>query len=277
MYDFHFGTKNEILSNPEEFLIFTKRLLPRWINGIPDSECLAIFHSLEHSKKDSKNVIIETGCGASTLAMFLWCTINKSKLFSWDTNGSKGSFLRGVILESIARPLEVNVYDIWTFIPFDSTNKYIGIEVLKEMDLQACYGYFDSWHTLDHLVNEIESFEKIACSEFIIALDDAYYTKKYENLSYINMIRNKLNLNKISDTDPKNKSKPFYLEIEKMLSKKYTVKHLDDFYKSNYKSDIFFEYYKSDKKAMNKFGMEISDELEHRFDIFKVVNKNAKK
>ena len=75
----------------------------------------------------------------------------------------------------------------------------------------------------------------------------------------------------------KNKSKPFYLEIEEILSKKYAVKHLDDFYKSNYKSDIFFEYYKSDKKAMNKFGMEISDELEHRFDIFKVVNKNAKK
>ena len=25
------------------------------------------------------------------------------------------------------------------------------------MDLHACYGYFDSWHTLDHLVNEIPS------------------------------------------------------------------------------------------------------------------------
>ena len=32
---------------PEKFLIFVKRLLPRWANGIPDSECIAIFKLLE--------------------------------------------------------------------------------------------------------------------------------------------------------------------------------------------------------------------------------------
>ena len=37
MYDFSFGDKDYILENQEDFLIFCKRLLPRWINGIPDS------------------------------------------------------------------------------------------------------------------------------------------------------------------------------------------------------------------------------------------------
>ena len=50
MYDFHFGSKKEIQDNQEEFLIFVKRLLPRWINGIPDSECIAIYRSLNQIK-----------------------------------------------------------------------------------------------------------------------------------------------------------------------------------------------------------------------------------
>ena len=86
MYDFHYGSKDQIKQDPEEFLIFVKRLLPRWINGIPDSECLAIYRTLvSMNKKDS--TLIETGCGASTLAMFLYAVLNDAHIFSWDTNG----------------------------------------------------------------------------------------------------------------------------------------------------------------------------------------------
>ena len=45
----------EIKKNPEDYLIFVKRLLPRWVNGIPDSECIAIFNVLKSLKKRSKN------------------------------------------------------------------------------------------------------------------------------------------------------------------------------------------------------------------------------
>ena len=48
MYDFHFGSKEEIRDRDEDFLIFIKRLLPRWVNGIPDSECLAIYRILKN-------------------------------------------------------------------------------------------------------------------------------------------------------------------------------------------------------------------------------------
>ena len=120
MYDFYFMDKKNIKKDPEKFLIFVKRLLPRWVNGIPDTECLAIFKLLEKLNKKNKKrlILLETGCGASTIAMYLHCAIYGGKMFSWDTNASKGSFLRSVILESIDKVLESSVNKIWTFIPY---------------------------------------------------------------------------------------------------------------------------------------------------------------
>jgi hypothetical protein len=58
MYDFYFDTKKEIQKNPENFLLFVKKLLPRWLNGIPDSECLAIFKILNNIRKKKKRNLI---------------------------------------------------------------------------------------------------------------------------------------------------------------------------------------------------------------------------
>ena len=114
MYAYNFESTQKIKSSPEEFLIFVKRLLPRWVNGIPDSECLAIFKILKILRKRKKKelVMIETGCGASSIAMFLHCAIYGGKMYSWDINGSKGSFIRTVISESICRVLNVDVNKI---------------------------------------------------------------------------------------------------------------------------------------------------------------------
>tara|TARA_B100001971_G_scaffold154732_1_gene144151 strand:- start:172 stop:375 length:204 start_codon:yes stop_codon:yes gene_type:complete len=43
MYDFYFGTKEEVDSDPKKFLLTIKRMLPRWCNSIPDSEYLALY------------------------------------------------------------------------------------------------------------------------------------------------------------------------------------------------------------------------------------------
>ena len=269
MYDFYFGSKEEIKSNPEEFLIFCKRLLPRWINGIPDTECLAIYRSLQQIKSNQP-VIIETGCGASTLAFFLYSALNNGKLYSWDTNGSKGHFLRSVISEAICAPLGVDLHSIWTFIGFDSTSKYAGIPMLNELGHKADYGYFDSWHTLNHLMNELNSFETTVKSEFFVALDDAYYNKKFENFSFINMIRKKHGLNPVIEPI-ENQCETFYEAIDIYLNSKYpSVIKLADTYKTEYMNDIFFKYYDGDRKAMGKVGMEEKKNLEHRFDIWKV-------
>ena len=267
MYDFNFENKKNIKKNPEKFLIFVKRLLPRWANGIPDSECVAIFKTLKIMNK-KKLTLLETGSGASTLAMFLYCALYGGKMYSWDTNASKGSFLRSVISESIGRILDTDVNRVWTFIPFNSTDPNIGIRVLKELNIKADFCFFDSWHTLDQVLLELKEFETIASSKFILAFDDAYYTKRRINYSYINMLRTKLGL-KLLKEPSYNISKPFYVEIENYLKLKYKkVKKIKDYYKQNYKKDIFFEYFSSDRKFMNKMGMEEKKKLKHRFDAF---------
>ena len=270
MYDFKFKEKKEIQSRPEDFLIFVKRLLPRWANGIPDSECIAIFKVLNSLRKKQKKqlVLLETGSGASTLAMFLHCALFGGTMYSWDINASKGSFLRSVISDSIGKILKVDVNKIWNFIPFNSTDPNVGIRVLKELKRKADFCFFDSWHTLDHIMFELREFEKVATTRFVVAFDDAYYTKKHSNYSYINMLRAKLNLKKVKEPE-NNICKPFHVEIENYLNKKYKkVSKIKDFYKGLYKKDIFFEYFSSDRKFMNKLGMEKRSKLEHRFDAF---------
>lgn len=271
MYDFSYSNLKEIKKNPEDYLIFVKRLLPRWVNGIPDSECIAIFNVLKSLKKRSKNkklVLVETGSGASTLALFLFCSIYGGKFYTWDTNPNKGSFLRSVLNESMGKTLKVDVNLIWEFIAFDSVDQHIGISILKEKKTKVDFCFFDSWHTLDHLMKEINEVEKCLSNKFVLAFDDAYYQKRKYNFSYINMLRTKFNLKKIPE--PKNnKCLPFYLEIQKYLKKKYkSVSLIKDSYKKNFKNDIFFKYYEADRIFMNKMGMEERKKLAHRFDAF---------
>ena len=277
MYDFHFDEKKKILNDPENFLIFVKKLLPRWLNGIPDSECLAIFKILQKRKIGKNTVAIETGCGASTLAFFLHCCLNKTKFFSWDTNGSKGSYLRTIINESICQPLNVNVNNIWKFIPYFSTDKYAGIQILKELNLKTDFGFFDSSHTLLQVQSEIKEFEKVSSNNFYIALDDAYYTKKKINFTFLNIIRTKLKLKRVEE--PKdNKCLPFYEEIYTYLNKKYKkVYKVDDYYKKNFHKDDWFNYYKEvkdygvssyDKKFTNNALKTNKKKISHRFDAF---------
>jgi hypothetical protein len=271
MYDFYFTDLKKIKQNPEKFLIFVKRLLPRWANGIPDSECIAIYRLLEKLRKKVKKKLIlcETGSGASSLAMFLHCAIWGGKMFSWDTNASKGSFLKSVINESICKVTGTNLNKIWTFISYDSINSNVGIEVLKELKLKSDFCFFDSLHTLSHLKKEIKSFENVASKTFMIALDDAYYNKRFSNYSYLNMIRKKLGLKMIIDKNKENKCKPFYIEIKNYLKKNYKkVENLNNFYKQNFKKDIFFSYYDADRLFLNETGMENKSKLRNRLEVF---------
>jgi len=272
MYDFLFTTKKKIEKDPENFLVFVKRLLPRWANGIPDSECIAIFQALEKLRIQSKRklFLVETGCGASTLAMYLHCVLHGGSMYSWDTNASKGAFLKSVILQSIDQVLGSSVNKIWTFVPYDSTDQHVGLMALKELKLKADFCFFDTLHTLDHLLKEVKHFEKIASSKFVVALDDAYYRKKSANYSYINMIRRKMNLKKIIEPR-KNICLPFYIELKKYLKNKYSKVVLEDnYYKKNYMNDIFFTYYSFDRSFLNKTGMEEKRNLKNRFEVLYV-------
>lgn len=266
MYDFSFGNRSLIIKNQIDYLIFIKRLLPRWVNGIPDSECIAIFKHLKKIKSN-KPVLLETGSGASSLALVLYAALNNGTVYSWDTNGSKGSFLRSIMFETIGKNLKKDINKIWNFIPFDSTNSHVGIPILKEKKIKGDFCFFDSLHTLDHLLEEVKKYLLIAKKGSLIGLDDAYYNKKKINVPYINMLRKKLNLPIVSETKD-NVCEPFYIEIIKYLKKSgYKKSHLiKNYYSENYKKDIFFDYYSSDKKFMNKIGMENKNKLQKRYE-----------
>ena len=77
----------------------------------------------------------------------------------------------------MGKTLKVDVNLIWEFIAFDSVDQHIGISILKEKRTSR-FCFFDSWHTLDHLMKEINEVEKYLSNNFVLAFDDAYYQEK---------------------------------------------------------------------------------------------------
>ena len=68
MYDFYFGSQKDINNDEEKYLLSIKRMMPKWMNSIPDTEFIAIN---EVSKKVEKEnpVFVETGLGASSIIL----------------------------------------------------------------------------------------------------------------------------------------------------------------------------------------------------------------
>ena len=63
--------------------------------------------------KGNSNSMVETGVGASTLALFLSAYLFKKKLYSFDHNPDKISLIRSVINEAICTPLNIKISDYW--------------------------------------------------------------------------------------------------------------------------------------------------------------------
>ena len=69
----------KVKANAKSLLLDIKRLLPKYLNCIPDNSALSI---LEIVKKTSKNnCMLETGVGVSTIALFIGSYIKKKKIF----------------------------------------------------------------------------------------------------------------------------------------------------------------------------------------------------
>lgn len=274
MYDFYFGDKEDIFKNEENVLISIKRMMPRWCNSIPDSEFLAIHHDLQRSpvvEKNSRGVIIETGCGASTIVLAYSAFKYGKKLYTWDINQNKLSYIRAIISDTLEKLFRKSLFDIWTYVPYLSTSPELGIGIVSEMGETIDFGFFDSEHTAEVLNAELELAIKNVNNKAVLALDDANYRYKKKNTAYINVFRKKLGLQPVKE-DPENIGETFFSLAEKLITSKYpSSKKLDDTYKKNYRNDIFWEYFSSDRKIMDSLGMEKLQELEHRYDSFQIV------
>ncbi len=261
MFDFIYDNKKNILKNPEKFIIFVKRLLPKYANSLPDSAAISIFREIK-KLKGANNLIIETGVGSSTIVLFVASYIYKKKLFTFDINPDKISLIRQVINDAICRPLKANIFDYWTYVPSNSLDKYTGIPALKEFKKKPQFAFLDSSHSLEHLKKEVTEFTKIAPKEFTLGIDDGNHkNSKFFSFGYTNMIRYKMGLKKISN--PKqNISPPFIVEINNLLKKNFkSVKKLKTFFQKNYQNDLWFNYFgadivydaQSDKKGVDDF------------------------
>ena len=87
MYDFYFGTDEDIAKDEIKYLISIKRMMPRWINSLPDSEFIALAELLDgqgataqKAKRDF--VVVETGAGASSLVFIYYAMLYVSQLFN---------------------------------------------------------------------------------------------------------------------------------------------------------------------------------------------------
>ena len=276
MFDYIYGNKRDILKNPEKFIIFVKRLLPKYANSLLDSAAISIFREIK-KLKGANNLIIETGVGASTIVLFVASYIYKKKLFTFDINPDKISLIRQVINDAICRPLKANIFDYWTYVPSNSLDKYTGIPALKEFKKKPQFAFLDSYHSLEHLKKEVIEFTKIASKEFILGIDDGNHENSRSfSLGYTNMIRYKMGLKKISN--PKqNISPPFFHEVNNILKKNFkSVKKLETFFQKNYQNDLWFNYFGADivyDALIDKKGV---DDFKYS-NIFKKLSYKEKK
>jgi len=272
MYEFYFGTKEEILNNEKKYLLFVKKLLPRWANGIPDSEFLAMYDILNDMHFEGKKpVFVETGSGASSLMLLYFAMKYNGKLYSWDINGSKASFLKNVANSTMGKSFEESIYKYWNFIEFSSSDPNLGIPILNELNEKVSFCFLDSWHTWENVNAEMNCLKDNFSDEFVVAIDDANYKNNNYNYQFVNMFRKKLGLKEVKE--PKdNVGETYYNRVEDFLKNNFSsVTKINDSYKENYTTDVFFDYFSVDKEVMGRVGMEKSDNLDHRFDAWKVT------
>ena len=274
MYDFYFGTKEEISKDPKKDLLTIKRMLPRWCNSVPDSEYLAIYDAISLLEPPKHPVFIETGSGASTIVLCYFALKTGGELYTWDTNGSKLFYLRSVLNDTLMRYFsENNLSNHWKGIAFNSNSKFVGINILKELNKKVSFCFMDSEHVLETLMEEVRSVCQVVTDPAIIAIDDGNYSYIRHNIAYINLIRKKHALLPVRDI-PGNNGRNFWREVSDYLKDNFKkAECIDDSYKKNYQKDMFWSYYRNDREIMSKLSMEKTNDLEHRFDAWKISGK----
>lgn len=273
MYDFYFGEPQQVLENDKDFLLTVKRMMPRWCNSIPDSEFMAIYNDLAGSQianPASSGVIIETGCGASTIVLAHFAFKFGKTLYTWDINQNKLSYIKSIIVDTIEKLFRRSVYEHWIPVPYVSTSQDLGLPILKELGKRVDFGFFDSEHTHAVLGPELDLALELVNDGAVIALDDANYNFKFKNTAYINVMRKKLGLGPVA-SDASNLGDSFCDMAHARIRQKFPASvKIDDTYKKDYKNDLFWQYFANDRNIMNNLEMEKLSQLEHRYDSFRI-------
>jgi hypothetical protein len=277
MYDFYFGSREEIARDEIKFLISIKRMMPRWVNSIPDSEFIALAKLLDEqgasSTPDKKLIAVETGAGASSLAFIFYAMKFNGLAMTWDLNGEKGSLIRTVSTETIGNYFRKHIDEHWKFVAFNTLSPYLGLPILNELADHIDLFFHDSEHVWNTVKGELEIIMPLLGDGAVVALDDANQDYLHTNIAYINTFRRKLDLPAIKGPEG-NTSQPFYLGIERLLHDSWeSVEYLPDLYKQKYLTDPYFAYFNSEFEIKAKLGTERTEKLDHRFDSWRVSKR----
>jgi len=252
--------------------------LPRHLNGIPDSEFEALYNlliqlELSDGFNPDKKVLIETGCGASTIILLYFSIRWNVQLYSWDISGDKVSYLRGILNDTLFRYFyNLNIFAHWKYVAFSSVSKFAGITILKELNKEVIFSFFDSDHTWTNLHKELNELCMVISDKSIVCIDDANYHYEFYNTAYIDMVRTKLGLS-CSIIENNDMRESFAEKTELFLVNNFSnVMNLKGgTYPANCLNDLFWSYYQSDRENMETLGMEKMHALRDRFAAWSVV------
>lgn len=278
MFDFYFSGPPKTLEEEIRYLVAVKRNLPRWCNSLPDAEFIAIcelLYTLGKRAEEIKRpfVLVETGVGASSLALAYYAIKHQGIAYSWDINTEKGSVMRTACTETMCTIIDRNINRHWKLIGYDTLSPYAGLTILQELTDHVDFTLHDSQHVWEILQGELSIVHRLLKDGSVVAIDDAYYNFRHTDTAYINLVRKKLDLSPIPQLAG-NQSRPFFEEVEQFLKGRFgVVRSLSEGYKARCRSDISISYFGGELEARSSLGMQQVNNLEDRFACWTVQGK----
>jgi hypothetical protein len=272
MYNFFYGDRQKIEADEFGYVLSVKRMLPRFLNSLPDKSFRFIHEILSAHVTREKPVMVETGIGASTILLLHHAMKTGGHVYSWDTNSSKASALHQVCSETICGYHGLPVSEFWTFVSSDSTSEHTGISLLPELAKKVDFSVHDSNHTWKVIEHEVTGVIRHMGSGSVICVDDANQTAVHTYEPIINVTRRKLGLDLMKPI-PGNQGKPHYEELPKLYGKYFKVEELRQQGTESFKDDLYYAWYSNDRSAMNSVGMERFGDHETRFVAHRMLEK----
>lgn len=280
MYDFYLGKAPETLAEEIKFLVSIKRMLPRWTNSIPDAEFAAICELIAEQAKRAaaekrKLVLVETGAGATTIAVAYYAMRHAGIAYTWDTNAEKGSEMRRACNETIATVIDRNINSHWKLVAYHSLSPHLGLPVLKDLVDRVDFFFHDSYHAFETVSGELAAVNPFLKDGSVVGVDDAYYDFRHTDTAYVNIMRKKLGLGPVAEPAD-NRGEPFYRAAEQWLKERWTkVDAVTAAYRAACTDDVSIAYFANELQVRSDLGMERVKQLESRFAAWRLSGRKG--
>lgn len=278
MYEFYLGSVPRNFDEESQYLLSVKRLLPRWINSVPDMQFLAIcrlLHDLgtQTDKQKERLCLVETGTGATSIALAYYAMKHKGLAFTWDFNTKKGSEIRSACVETFGNLFSQSLNSYWRLIGYHSLSPHLGLPVIQEWSPVVHFSYHDSEHTWKNLGQELESIDPFLRDGSIVSIDDAYYEFLHTDEAYLNVMRRKLALPAVPQLE-NNRSLPHYQEFENLLRARWEdMTFVGEAYRVACRDDLSIAYFSNELQVRSDLGMDKVRQLETRFSAWQVARR----